>query len=286
MIDPAQLREIVRRALEEDVGQGDVTSLWTLPPGLGGRGAFLSKAQGVLAGLEVAQEVFGQVSQDLCLTALKSDGDSIVFGDRIATVEGPIAAILTAERSALNLMQRMSGIATAARRYVDAVRGTGAIILDTRKTVPGLRLLDKWAVRLGGGQNHRMGLDDMVLIKDNHIAAARTITAAVERVRAHNVRALPIEVEVKTWAELTEAVNLQPDRIMLDNMTPAAMRRAVEWVDGRVPLEASGGITLKTVRAVAETGVDYISVGALTHSVTALDISLEVEQVKPGKSMS
>jgi nicotinate-nucleotide pyrophosphorylase (carboxylating) len=188
-----------------------------------------------------------------------------------------MAAILTAERTALNLMQRMSGIATATRRYVDALAGTKAIVLDTRKTVPGLRLLDKWAVRLGGGQNHRMRLDDMVLIKDNHIAAAGSITATVQGVRRHNVRELPVEVEVKTWAELAEAVALKPDRIMLDNMTPEEMRRAVAWVAGRVPLEASGGITLDSVRAVAETGVDYISVGALTHSVIALDISLEVE---------
>jgi nicotinate-nucleotide pyrophosphorylase (carboxylating) len=195
----------------------------------------------------------------------------------LATVEGPIAAILTAERTALNLMQRMSGIATATRRYVDAVAGTKAVILDTRKTVPGLRVLDKWAVRLGGGQNHRMRLDDMVLIKDNHIAACGSITSAVKRVRAQNVQQLPIEVEVKTWAQLEEALALLPDRIMLDNMTPQETRRAVEWVAGRVPLEASGGISLDSVRAVAETGVDFISVGALTHSVTALDISLEVE---------
>jgi nicotinate-nucleotide pyrophosphorylase (carboxylating) len=174
-------------------------------------------------------------------------------------------------------MQRMSGIATATQRYVSAVQGTGAVILDTRKTVPGLRVLDKWAVRLGGGQNHRMRLDDMVLIKDNHIAAAGSLTAAVEGVRARNPHRLPIEVEIKTWAELEEAVALRPERIMLDNMDVAQMRRAVEWVAGRVPLEASGGITLEGVRAVAETGVDYISVGALTHSVVALDISLEVE---------
>jgi nicotinate-nucleotide pyrophosphorylase (carboxylating) len=173
----------------------------------------------------------------------------------------------------------MSGIATATHQYVAAVAGTRATILDTRKTVPGLRVLDKWAVRLGGGQNHRMRLDDMVLIKDNHIAAAGSITRAVQGVRAHNAEGLPIEVEVKTWAELEEAVGQSPDRIMLDNMSPDEMRRAVKWVADRVPLEASGGITLESVRAAAETGVDYISVGALTHSVTALDISLEVSAV-------
>jgi nicotinate-nucleotide pyrophosphorylase (carboxylating) len=277
MIDAVQLSKIVRRALKEDIGQGDVTSMWTLSPGLTGRGTFLCKAEGVLAGLEVAREVFHQVSSDVCLEAMKSDGDPIALGDQIATVKGSVTAILTAERTALNLMQRMSGIATATQRYVKAVTGTKAIILDTRKTVPGLRLLDKWAVRLGGGQNHRMRLDDMVLIKDNHIAAVGSITAAVERVRMHNEQGLPIEVEVKTWPELEEAVSLRPERIMLDNMPPDKMRRAVQWVAGRVPLEASGGITLESVRAVAETGVDYISIGALTHSVAALDISLEVE---------
>ncbi|MBU0492556.1 MAG: carboxylating nicotinate-nucleotide diphosphorylase [Chloroflexi bacterium] len=277
-IDANELAAIVRRALAEDVGRGDVTSQWTLPPGLLGSGVFLCKAPGILAGMAVACEVLAQVSADVRLDAVRSDGDPIAPGERFAAVTGPMADILTAERTALNFMQRMSGIATATRRYVNAVAGTRAGILDTRKTAPGLRLLDKWAMRLGGGQNHRLRLDDMVLIKDNHIAAAGGITAAVERVRAQNAPGLPIEVEVKTWAELEEAVALRPDRIMLDNMTPDQMRRAVEWVSDRVPLEASGGIDLGTVRAVAETGVDYISVGALTHSVTALDISLEVSQ--------
>ncbi|HUT20066.1 MAG TPA: carboxylating nicotinate-nucleotide diphosphorylase [Anaerolineae bacterium] len=278
MTDLRQLTTIVRRALEEDIGRGDVTSTWILPPGLMGSGTFLCKADGILAGMAVAVEVFRQVSPDLQLSASCADGEAIAEGDVLGRVEGPLRAMLTAERTALNLMQRMSGIATATDRYVQAVAGTRAVILDTRKTVPGLRVLDKWAVRLGGGQNHRMRLDDMVLIKDNHIAAAGSITAAVGRVREHNEQALPIEVEVKTWSELEQAVALRPDRIMLDNMTTGQMRRAVEWVAGRVPLEASGGITLEGVRAVAETGVDYISVGALTHSVTALDISLEVKQ--------
>jgi nicotinate-nucleotide pyrophosphorylase (carboxylating) len=276
MAASVEFTDIVRRALEEDVGQGDVTSAWTLPAGLEGHGVFLCKAPGILAGLEVAREVFCQVSPKVQLDALCRDGTAIEPGDTIATLRGPMAAILTAERTALNFMQRMSGIATATRRYQQAVEGTNAVVLDTRKTVPGLRILDKWAVRLGGGQNHRMRLDDMVLIKDNHIAAAGSITAAVQGVRAGDPNQLPIEVEVKTWAELEQAVALRPERIMLDNMDVAEMRRAVAWVDGRVPLEASGGITLESVRAVAETGVDYISVGALTHSVVALDISLEV----------
>jgi nicotinate-nucleotide pyrophosphorylase (carboxylating) len=279
MTDSVQVANIVRCALQEDVGQGDVTSMWTLPPGLVGRGMFLSKAQGIVAGIAVAREVFLQVSTGVSLITLLADGDAVAPGNLIAIVEGPMEAILTAERTALNFMQRMSGIASMARQYVEAVAGTKAVILDTRKTVPGLRFLDKWAVRLGGGQNHRMRLDDMVLVKDNHIAAAGGLTAALEGVAARNVHQLPVEVEVKTWAELTEATALHPDRIMLDNMSPAEMRRAVEYVDGRVPLEASGGITLEGVCEVAATGVDYISVGALTHSVTALDISLEVEHV-------
>ncbi len=268
----------VARALQEDIGTGDVTSRWTLDPELRGRGILVCKAEGVLAGLQVAQETFRQVSTAITLTSFKADGDHLVPGEQIATVEGPLAAILTAERTALNFLQRMSGIATATRRYVEAVAGTRATILDTRKTAPGLRLLDKWAVRLGGGKNHRLRLDDMVLIKDNHIAAAGSITAAITRVREAVGKRLPIEVEVKTWSELEEAVAMRPDRIMLDNMSPEEMRRAVAWVAGRVPLEASGGITLDDVRAVAETGVDYISVGALTHSAMALDISLEVER--------
>ena len=209
------------------------------------------------------------------------DGTLVAVGTSLATVEGPAIPILSGERTALNFLQRMSGIATATRRYVEAVAGTRAAILDTRKTAPGLRALDKWAVALGGGQNHRQGLYDMVLIKDNHIAAAGSITRAVERVRAHNRSGLPIEVEVKTPAELEEALALDPpvDRIMLDNMTVEEMRQAVQRVDGRVPLEASGGVNLQTVRAIAETGVDFISVGALTHSVTALDISLELDRL-------
>jgi nicotinate-nucleotide pyrophosphorylase (carboxylating) len=279
MIDAEQVSTIVRRALKEDIGQGDVTSLWILPPELMGSGTFLCKGDGILAGMAVAAEVFRQVSRGLRLSAARADGEAIASGDVLGQVAGPLQAMLTAERTALNLMQRMSGIATATHRYVQAVAGTQAVILDTRKTVPGLRALDKWAVRLGGGQNHRMRLDDMVLIKDNHIAAAGSIAAAVERVRAHNKEGLPIEVEVKTWSELEQAVALHPDRIMLDNMAPDQMRRAVDWVAGRVPLEASGGITLESVREVAETGVDYISVGALTHSVMALDISLEVKEI-------
>jgi nicotinate-nucleotide pyrophosphorylase (carboxylating) len=288
-----QIQAIVERALAEDVGSGDVTSQWILPPEIGVHGHLLAKAQGVLAGLEVARQVFQQVDERIALQARVKDGDALSRGDIVATVEGPAASILTAERTALNFLQRMSGIATLTRRYVEAVAGTRAVILDTRKTVPGLRLLDKWAVRLGGGQNHRLGLYDMVLIKDNHIAAAGGITQAVERVRQRNrpglrpepfdqaqdvrVEGLAVEVEVKSLAELEEALALSVDRIMLDNMDLDEMRRAVEMTAGRVPLEASGNVTLENVAAIAATGVDYISVGALTHSVKALDISLDVD---------
>ncbi|MGQ9668100.1 MAG: carboxylating nicotinate-nucleotide diphosphorylase [Anaerolineae bacterium] len=275
------LRRIIQRALEEDLGPGDVTSRWILPEELVLEGKIIAKADGVVAGLTVAGVVFAMVDDRVDFLPLCLDGQAVPAGTVIAEVKGPGIAILSAERTALNFLQRMSGIATATRRYVDAVAGTRAVILDTRKTAPGLRVLDKWAVWLGGGQNHRFGLFDMVLIKDNHIAAAGGITRAVERVRQHNRAGLPIEVEVKTLEELEEALAIRPplDRIMLDNMDMEAMRRAVQMTAGRVPLEASGGVSLETVRRIAETGVDYISVGALTHSVKALDISLEIEPV-------
>lgn len=274
-----EIRRIIQRALEEDVGPGDVTSRWILPEELELKGKIIAKADGVVAGLTVAGAVFAMVDDRVKFLPLCLDGQEVPAGTLIAQVEGPGIAILSAERTALNFLQRMSGIATATRRYVDAVAGTRAVILDTRKTAPGLRVLDKWAVWLGGGQNHRFGLFDMVLIKDNHIAAAGGITRAVERVRQHNQAGLPIEVEVKTLEELEEALAIRPplDRIMLDNMDLQTMRRAVKMTAGRVPLEASGGVSLETVRDIAETGVDYISVGALTHSVKALDISLEIE---------
>ncbi len=272
--------EAVTHALAEDVGQGDITSLWTIPVQACAKGRFLSKAEGIVAGLIVVEAVFVILDPKLAFEAAVQDGQPIYPGQVLGEVRGCTRSILTAERTALNFLQRMSGIATLTRRYVEAVRGTKAVILDTRKTAPGLRLLDKWAVRLGGGQNHRLSLYDMVLIKDNHIAAAGGITEAVRRVREgitkHGPR-IAIEVEVKTLAELEEALSLGLDRIMLDNMTGQEMREAVKISAGRVPLEASGGINLETVREIAETGVDYISVGALTHSVPALDISLEFE---------
>jgi nicotinate-nucleotide pyrophosphorylase (carboxylating) len=272
-----ELLEIICRALAEDVGTGDFTSNWTIPHDRVVSGDVLVKKQGIIAGLEVAALVFSTVDSNIQFEPLASDGDRVSRGTVVARVHGSARSVLTAERTALNFMQRMSGIATDARRFVDAVHGTHAVILDTRKTCPGLRLLDKWAVRLGGAQNHRTGLYDMVLIKDNHIAAAGGITPAVARVREQNHAGLAIEVEVKTLEELDEALALQVDRIMLDNMSLDQMREAVRRAQGRVKLEASGGVDLTNVVKIAATGVDYISVGALTHSPQALDISLDVK---------
>lgn len=281
-IDMTVLERIIAAALAEDIGDGDLTTLSTIPADAQLHGVFLAKAAGIVAGLAVAREVFRQLDPAVAFTAHVADGDRIRPGQRFAEVAGPGRALLTGERTALNFLQRMSGIASATRCYVDAVGSTRAVILDTRKTVPGLRLLDKWAVRLGGGQNHRTGLYDMALIKDNHIAAVGDLREAVHRVRSLDTRGRPIEVEVTTLAQLEEALTLQPpvDRIMLDNMDLDTMAAAVRLAGGRVPLEASGGVNLDTVAAIARTGVDYISVGALTHSVVALDISLDIEGFK------
>jgi len=276
--DTDLIAEIVRWALSEDLGGGDVTSQWTIPADLSVRAQFLVKADGVVAGLAVARIVFAQVDPNVLFTELVPDGTPVHTGDIVAKVEGAGRAILSAERTALNIMQRMSGIATLTRRYVDAAAGTRAVILDTRKTAPGIRVLDKWAVRLGGGKNHRAGLYDMVLIKDNHIAACGGITAAVKHVQSQNAQRLPVEVEVKNLDELQEALWLDVDRIMLDNMSLEEMSQAVQVTNGRIPLEASGNVNLKTVGAIAATGVDCISVGELTHSVKALDISLDITE--------
>lgn len=271
-----QVDKALVTALEEDVGTGDITTLATIAPTAQYQGHFLAKADGIVAGVAVMQRAFELVSADIETAILIPDGSRVQHGDIIATATGPGQALLTGERVALNFMQRMSGIATATAQMMAAVAHTDCIILDTRKTVPGLRHLDKWAVRIGGGRNHRMGLHDMVLIKDNHIEAAGGITAAVDRVRAHDPLKRPIEVEVADLIQLGEALPLQVDRIMLDNMSLTAMREAVVRTAGQTPLEASGNVRLETVAAIAETGVDYISSGALTHSVTALDISFKL----------
>ena len=273
------LTPIVQRALAEDFGvlgsaAGDVTTLCTIPAAATLQGSFIAKANGIIAGLEVARLTFAQIDTSVQVEYTVHDGDPITKGQVFGTASGPARALLMGERTALNFMQRMSGIATMTHQFVEAVQPYKAVILDTRKTAPGLRLLDKWAVKLGGGENHRSGLFDMVLIKNNHITAVGSITAAINRVRECDEGRRPIEVEVRTLEELQEALALQPDRILLDNMSLDQMRAAVEIAAGRVPLEASGNVTLDTVSAIAATGVDFISSGALTHSVKALDISL------------
>src|SRR5438270_9192825 len=266
---------IVRRALDEDLP--DITSEAIFDPDDRGRARFLMKASGIVAGLAFAERTFAALDMSCSFVAKWNDGDEVSAGDVVAEVSGSVIGLLAGERPALNFMQRASGIATTTRRYVDAVRGTKAGIYDTRKTAPGLRALDKYAVRCGGGHSHRIGLYDMFLIKNNHVDRAGSIAAAVERIRS---KAMPqkIMVDVRTRAELDEALALRPDFILLDNMTTAEMRAAVEHVAGAVPLEASGGITIDNVREIAETGVDRISIGALTHSVVALDISLRMQR--------
>ena len=280
----ADLAAAIQRALAEDVQDGDVTTLCTVAADATYEGKFSAKATGVVAGLTVAQLTFDLVAllygagQTVNFQTHVVDGQAVERGAVIATVQGPGQVLLTAERTALNFMQRMSGIATLTAHYVEAVRGTNVQILDTRKTAPGLRALDKWAVALGGGTNHRHGLYDMVLIKENHVAAAGGIRAAVERVRNGDQRNRPIEVEVRSLAELQEALPLRVDQIMLDNMDLAQMREAVLLTNGATPLEASGNVSLTTVAAIAATGVDYISVGKLTHSVEAFDISFLLKE--------
>ncbi|MCU1230691.1 MAG: nicotinate-nucleotide pyrophosphorylase (carboxylating) [Acidobacteria bacterium] len=269
------IETILRRAFDEDLP--DITSESIFDAEERGSARFLIKAEGVLAGLDFAEATFRLLDPTSRFTRMVEDGSAIKPGDVVAEVEATVIALLSGERTALNLMQRASGIATTTRRYVDAVRGTRAKIHDTRKTAPGLRALDKYAVKAGGGENHRIGLFDMFLVKNNHIDRAGSITAAVERIRRRGM-AEPIMVEVRNMAELDEALALKPDFILLDNMNTTQLREAVERTNGAVPLEASGGVTLETVKAIAETGVDRISVGALTHSVRALDISMRVQQ--------
>ncbi|MCR4375226.1 MAG: carboxylating nicotinate-nucleotide diphosphorylase [Acidobacteria bacterium] len=276
MVSIPDVGSIVRVALAEDLGSGDVTSVSILAPDRHVRGRVVAKAPGVVAGLTVAAEVFAQVDARIAWTPKVVDGARVAPGDVVATLEGPAIGILAGERTALNFLQRMSGIATATRAFVDRVQGTGATILDTRKTAPGLRVLDKMAVRAGGGRNHRMGLFDMVLIKDNHIDACGSIPEAVARVRRRVGAPLQIEVECRTPADVDACLPLALDRLLLDNMSVTDVRACVALAAGTVPLEASGNITLDNVREYAETGVAYISVGALTHSVRALDLSLLV----------
>ncbi|MEN6321441.1 MAG: carboxylating nicotinate-nucleotide diphosphorylase [Syntrophaceae bacterium] len=271
------IRKVLQLAFEEDIGTGDVTTQAALTGEEIGKASAVAKGDVVVAGIDVFQEAFLFVDQTIQFIGYCKDGQCVQKGHILAEIAGNLSSILTAERVALNLFQRMCGIATLTRKYVDAVKGTETKILDTRKTAPGLRYFDKYAVRIGGGTNHRFALYDGVLIKDNHIAAAGGISHALARVRHHLPHTLKVEIEVKNLQELEEALNAGADVIMLDNMTIEQMKKAVEIVNGKVPLEASGNVTLTNVKQIAETGVDFISVGALTHSVPASDISLIIK---------
>jgi nicotinate-nucleotide pyrophosphorylase (carboxylating) len=278
---PAAIDSLIDRALAEDVGAGDVTTEAIVPAELLGSADVVVREPGVVCGLAEAFAVLRRLDPTAELEVLIPDGEMVSSPPAlVARLHGSMRALLTCERTALNLLQRMSGIATATRRYVEAVDGTGVALLDTRKTVPGLRQLDKLAVASGGGTNHRFGLHDAILIKDNHVAVAGGISQAIAAVRSQRPT-LPIEVEVDTLDQLDEALHGGVETILLDNMSLETMREAVRRSAGRARLEASGGVTLKTIRAIAETGVDAISVGALTHSVTALDIALEVAPSAP-----
>jgi len=262
-------------ALREDMPEGDITSESIIPANARSEAYFLAKEDGVLAGLPVAARVFERIDPSVIFIERFRDGSSFTRSDKLARVKGPTIALLKGERTALNFLQRLCGVATVTRRFVEAISGTKTRILDTRKTVPGLRLLDKYAVRTGGGTNHRASLSDMVLIKDNHLRHVGSVAEAVRRARAHIRPGVRVEVEAANLLQVREALAAGADMIMLDNMPLETMRQAVVLAGGRVPLEASGNMTLDRVRAVAETGVDFISVGALTHSARAVDISLD-----------
>jgi nicotinate-nucleotide pyrophosphorylase (carboxylating) len=280
-VPAAALESLIDRALAEDAGRGDPTTEATMPEGLETIANVVLREPGIVSGLEVALDVLRRLDPDAELDVLVPEGTKVAEAPRtVATIRASARAVLTAERTALNLLQRMSGIATATGRYVDAVAGTGVEILDTRKTAPGLRELDKRAVACGGGNNHRADLGAAILIKDNHVALAGGVGAAVAAARAAHPD-LHVQAEADTLDQLDEALAAGADSVLLDNMCLPDLRAAVARVDGRTRLEASGGVTLETVRAIAETGVDAISVGALTHSVKALDISLEVHPCQP-----
>lgn len=280
-LSEAQLDKIIDSALAEDISQGDITSETLIPAELRGKALLRAKAKGILAGIDIAGRVFQRVDPSLQIEFLTTDGTEIKAGDVIATVAGKVASILKAERTALNFLQRLSGTATLTAGYVAEVKGLPTVILDTRKTTPGLRIVEKYAVRVGGGQNHRLHLGDMILIKDNHLSALRATGMSLKDIVAQAKKKAPpgikVEVEVSTVPEALEAVAGGADIIMLDNMSPAEIRQVVSQIPDQIKTEASGGITRDNVSAVAQTGVDYISIGALTHSAPALDISLELE---------
>lgn len=273
-LDKKQIDKIVLNALEEDMPYGDVTTDNLIPENDVTEAKFIAKAEGVIAGMPVAARVFELIDSRISIEIFKNDGEKVVKGDIIAILRGPTAGILKGERTALNLMQRLSGIATRTSVFAELVKDYKVSVVDTRKTTPGLRYLEKYAVRCGGGRNHRYSLSDAVMLKDNHIAAGGGIIPAVEKVRANIPHTVKIEVEVEDMEMVREAVEARADIIMLDNMNEAAMAEAVKYIDGRALVEASGDVTEERIRAIAETGVDIISIGRITHSVKALDISL------------
>ncbi|MDM1296209.1 carboxylating nicotinate-nucleotide diphosphorylase [Sphingobacterium sp. N143] len=277
------LAQFVKQAVTEDIGDGDHTSLSTIEEGAQGEAKLIVKDPGIIAGVEVAQAIMAYIDQTLTCEVLIQDGSEVAVGDIAFYVSGNIQSILLAERLVLNVMQRMSGIATTTRKYVDLLEGTATKVLDTRKTTPLLRVLEKEAVRIGGGTNHRFGLFDMILIKDNHVDYSGGIAAALQRANDYRKKLskpIEIEIEVRNFAELDEVLNFgEVDRIMLDNFSPADVAKAVQIIDHRFETEASGGITFDTIRSYAEAGVDYISVGALTHSVKSLDLSLKAKLI-------
>jgi nicotinate-nucleotide pyrophosphorylase (carboxylating) len=272
-----RIRPLIDMALKEDVGDGDITTNALIPDQLLSTATMVAKADGIIAGMEVAAAVFFSLSDRITWKPMVRDGDTVRKGDLLVEMSGPFRALLTGERLALNFLQRMSGIATMTGQFVQLVKEYGTRILDTRKTVPGLRMLDKYAVKAGGGENHRIGLYDMVLIKDNHIKVAGGIRNAVHQVRLLVPAGIKIEVETTTLEEVREALETGADIIMLDNMSTAMMKTCVEEIGRRAKVEASGNMSLERVREVAATGVDYISIGALTHSVIALDISMNIK---------
>jgi nicotinate-nucleotide pyrophosphorylase (carboxylating) len=277
------LEKLIEEALQEDIGPGDETTFALIPREAMARGSVVAKEEGVLAGVEVAAKVFSIADTGCNIVTRKNDGEKIKVGDTLMVVEGRAAPMLSAERVALNFLQRLSGIATETARYVEAVRGTPVRIVDTRKTAPGLRMLEKYAVRMGGGFNHRFGLYDGILIKDNHLAILRGrgmgCGDAVRLANSKKTHTLIVEVEVTSLDQVREAIEAGADALLLDNMEVEEIKAAVKLADGRVLLEASGGINLGNVRKVAETGVDLISIGAITHSAPSLDMSLEIEPI-------
>jgi nicotinate-nucleotide pyrophosphorylase (carboxylating) len=274
-LSPDAYRDIVRRALAEDVGTGDVTTDATVPAGQRARGVLLAKSDCVLAGLDVAIEAFRQIEPDVQVSIAHGDGSRVTPGTEIGEIRGQARTLLVAERTALNILQRLSGIATLTRRFVDASGGR-ITVLDTRKTTPTLRALEKYAVAAGGGTNHRIGLFDAILIKDNHVRLAGGVGPAVQRTRATHP-GLPVEVEAQTLDEVSEALDARADIVLLDNMSTAQIRAAVARAQGRSKTEISGGVTLERMGELATTGADFVSVGALTHSAPAADISFEIE---------